>query len=611
MRRSLIRFALCAAVVQGVQAADSVVPYTADAVAQNAIDLWKDVDFGKDSLDTVVIQQWREDGVVCRYVIFKVGTFKGADARCAGFYTFPEGMKNGPAFVWAHGGGQRADRQRGAYFAKKGYASIDINWGGREMVEGIQSNTDWGKVDPSQGPSFYPGALRPSVKLNLLPDQHTIDPVVSPRNGNWYLLAYASRRAITFLQQQPEVDPDRIGFTGYSMGGNITSMVAIDPRLKAVIPMVGGSGFIMDDFPGLPNTGRARGLKNVDLYNRTIDARAYWPHVSCPVLFLSASDDFHAVFDNIYKSANLLTHDNWRVSQLMHYNHSLGPGQWILLNRWFDRHLKEEPGDLPKTVKPTLTLNETTAQFTVTPDRATEVAKLDIYFSHDPNARARFWNHAQAERDGNTWTAELPIRENLPLYAFANITYRLARPAESFRGETATFTITSDEGVHIPKVVTADLLRADARHVPVFEDFAQHGLRDWATTPQGGISTYKFQDPARKTPGAEHALRITVNVPRQRLSYRFRIGKRNFLAGVHGPQETFFANRTLKIGDRQQIILRPSDFTDRDNKPMADWSEISTFRFDIYDGAARTSLHFTDPANVKLISRIEWVSEVE
>jgi hypothetical protein len=240
-----------------------------------------------------------------------------------------------------------------------------------------------------------------------------------------------------------------------------------------------------------------------------------------------------------------------------------------------------------------------------------EVAQLDIYYSHDPNARARFWNHTQAERKGNTWTAKLPVREKLPLYAFANITYPLAKPAQSLGGEATNYTITSDETVHIPDVVKADQLRAEDRHIPVFEDFEENGLRDWAPTPQGGISTYKFQDPARKTPEASHALRITVNVPRERLSYRFRIGKRKFLAGVNGPQETYFANRNLKVGDGRQIILRASDFTERSKKPMADWNEISTFRFDVYDGAARASLHFTDPANLKLISRIEWVNGAE
>ena len=567
----------------------------------------EDVDFHRDSLDTEVIKEWKEDGIVCRYVIFKVGTFKGADSKCAAFYTFPEGMKSGPAFVWAHGGGQRADRVRGTYFAKQGYASIDINWGGREMVEGIKPNTDWGKVDPSQGPQFYPGALRPSVKLNLLPDEHTIDPIVSPRNGIWYLLTYAGRRAITFIEQQPEVDPERIGFTGYSMGGNITSMVAIDSRLKAVIPMVGGSGFIMDDFPGLPNTGRARGFKNIELYNRTIDARSYWPHVKCPVLHLNASDDFHAVFDNVFKSANLLPHDNWRTSHLMHFNHQLGPQQWILMNRWFDRYLKGQSGDLPKTVVPILKVNGDTARFLVTPDQPSEVEQLDIYYSHDPNAQARFWHQASSKREASSWVASLPIRDKLPLYAFANITYPLSKPTETFRGTTDTFTITSDEAVHLPKVVDAGLLRAEAMHLAVFEDFQKNGIRDWCSTPQGGISTYKFQDPTRATPSPELAMRVTVSVPRERMSYRFRATKRKFLAGVGGPSETYFFSSNPQVG-QDHIVIRPSDFLSRGKEVMKDWNEISTFYFGVYDGEAGQNLHFTEPANLALIHKMEWIS---
>ena len=68
-----------------LHAADSLIPYTADKVPQNVVDLWKDVDARKDALETKVLKEWRENGVVCRYVIFKVGTFKGADSRIAAF----------------------------------------------------------------------------------------------------------------------------------------------------------------------------------------------------------------------------------------------------------------------------------------------------------------------------------------------------------------------------------------------------------------------------------------------------------------------------------------------------------------------------------------------
>ena len=224
-------------------AEDTFTPYKAGEVPQNVRDLWKDYDARKEPLDVQVVKQWKTEGVVTRYVVFKIGTFKGADARIAAYYSFPANGKQNAAFVWSHGGGQRAEKGRGIYFAKQGFATIDINWLGRPMEPGINVNTDWGKVDPTQGPRFYSKALRKGWKRNLLPDEYSIDPAVSPRNANWFLLTVAARRAITFLEQQPEVDPERIGFAGFSMGGMITSLAAIDPRLKAVVPFVGGTGF--------------------------------------------------------------------------------------------------------------------------------------------------------------------------------------------------------------------------------------------------------------------------------------------------------------------------------------------------------------------------------
>ncbi len=86
----------------------------------------------------------------------------------AAYYSFPEDAEKAAAFVWCHGGGQRAERGRGVYFAKQGFAILDVNWLGREMESGISENTDWGKVDPTQGPRFYDKALRKSWKRNLV-----------------------------------------------------------------------------------------------------------------------------------------------------------------------------------------------------------------------------------------------------------------------------------------------------------------------------------------------------------------------------------------------------------------------------------------------------------
>ena len=605
---------LCSLCVLGsaIHAADSLTPYTADDVPQNVVDLWKDVDARKEALETEVVQEWKEDGIVTRYVILKVGTFKGADARVAALYTFPEGMTKGPAFVWAHGGGQRAERERGTYFAKQGYATLDINWGGREIVEGSKKNTDWGKVDPSQGPQFYPGALRRGTKLNLLPDEHTIDPVVSPRNGNWFLLAFAGRRAITFLEQQPEVDPEKIGFTGYSMGGNITSYVAIDERLKAVVPMVGGAGFITHDLPGLPPENRARAYSyHAELFANTMESQSYYPHVRIPVLMLSASDDFHAVFDNVYRCANVLPHDHWRVSMKMHYNHSLGAEQWILIDRWFGQYLKGEPTSLPQTAASTLEVRagRGEATFTVTPDRVGEIQAVDVYFSHDPNARSRFWKSAAVQRDGDVWASVLPVREKLPLFVFANCTYALGETVEAFQGSTDRFSLTSDEQVYFPDEVEWEQLHVEAIAQTVFDDLEANGFKNWGFGSQGGISTYKFQDPDVATPTADQALKVTAHAPRENLSFRFRIAKNKFLAGSPGPQQDFsFSQQVRQPGDLV-ILLQPSDFTDKEKNPMTDWSNISTLTFGIYEGATKSNFDFTDPANRHVITKMEWVTQ--
>jgi dienelactone hydrolase len=571
--------ALLLAPLVALHAADSLTPYTADNVPQNVVDLWKDFDARKDALETKVVKEWREDGAVCRYVIFKVGTFKGADSRIAAFYSFPERAKKAPAFVWAHGGGQRADRERGLYFAKQGYATVDINWGGREMVEGITENTDWGNVDPSQGPQFYPKAFR-GGKSNLLPDEHTIDSVVSPRNGNWFLLTYAGRRAITFLEQQQEVDPEKIGFTGFSMGGNITSYVAIDSRLKAVVPMVGGTGFISSEFPGIAHNrpSAAPYSGHVELFANTMESQSYYPHVKVPVPVLTASDDFHGIVDRAYTCMDLLPHKDWRVSLKMHYSHNLGAEQWIMINQWFDKYLKGEPINIPKTAESSLALKPEThaAVFTVKPDQPGQLKALDIYYSYDPNPQSRFWKLASSvQHEGDTWSANLPLHSGLPLFVFANCTYPLGTERESFDGRTSTYTITSREQVHLPtewKLENLKTLAASDELLPSFE-------RGWGDSPIGGVITYKFRDPEMRLPGKDRALRLTLTGVTESYGVRFRITKNHYLTDVKAPPQDYVANVLIKPGDTK-VVVGLADFLDSKKQTMPDWSNVSTLRLD-------------------------------
>lgn len=587
-----------------LHAGETFAPYQSpEEVPRDAAELWKDYDARKEPLDVQVIKEWKEDGIVSRYVTFKVGTFKDADARIAAYYTFPDNDRKNAAFVWSHGGGQRAERGRGIYFAKQGFATVDINWLGRSMEPDIDVNTDWGNVDPTQGPRFYSRALRDGWKRNLQPDEYTIDPVASPRNSNWFLLVVAARRAITFLEQQPAVDPHRIGFAGFSMGGTITAMTAIDSRLKAVAPFVGGTAFLHVEFPGgIAGSSVRPHFQDVDLYASTIDPGAYWPLVECPVVFISSSNDFHAAFDRIYQSMDLLKHDAWRVSTNIHQNHGPGPEQWVLLNLWFDHYLKGTEQNIPRTPPSTLKVNDDVATFTVTPVAQDRLAATEVYFSYDPNARTRFWNRADATRLGESWSVDLPLHAELPLYMFALCRYRLEHPVTLERGETTSFVLNSVEQSVVPESVNRDVLAKLPKTRDVFEDFS-NGIQDWSTRDQGSIKTYKFQSPDLDRSN-DKKLSLTIDPQGRRLALRLGV-KSRFLDRADNLGDFSFARSISGDGPRELLVCK-EDFKSADNKSL-EWSKIATFEVTIIDLETKAKLDLTSPEGHTVLRAIKLV----
>ncbi len=578
---------------------DTFMPFQAGDVPQSVTELWADYDARAEPLDVEVVKEWKTGSVISRYVIFTVGTFKGMPGRIAAYYSFPDNGKRNPAFVWAHGGGQRAERGRGVYFAGQGYATVDINWLGRPLEPDIEANTDWGRVDPTQGPRFYAKALRKGWKRDFQPDEYSIDSVPSPRNANWFLLAVAARRAITFLEQQPEVDAERIGCSGFSMGGMITALTAIDSRLKAVVPFVGGTGFKYVDFPGVERSSLRMHFRDVDFYARTIDPSSYWPLVRCPTCFISSSNDFHSAFDRIYRSMDLLPHEQWRVTTNMHENHGPGPEQWVLLNLWFDQYLKGVEQNIPVTPPTSFAVKGNFATFTVTPARQDRLLDTEIYYSYDPNARTRFWEHAAAKRAGETWTAQLPVHEKLPLYVFALCRYRLGHEQQLERGVTSTFTLNSQEHAVVPEQVDrAGLARlADGDQI---DDF-QHGLRNWSSRNQRSIKTYKFQSP-RIDRSVEKHLVVTVDPQGRNLAMRIQTDS-GFL-----PREEdigrFTVVKPVQGKGPQEISIHREEFKGPDGKTL-EWTKIATFELTLVDTKTKEQINLMAEPGLAVLKKID------
>ena len=562
---------------------ESFRPYlNVEQVPENVEELWRDYDPRKEDLKVKLIREWKQDGLVCRYLTFKVGRFKGVDSRIAAYYTFPDDGKRHTAFVWCHGGGQRADRIRGIQYAKEGFASIDINWGGREIEKGVADHTDWGKVDASQGPQFYKKALRSQWKRNLLPDDYTVDSLPSPRNSNWFLLSVAARRAITFLEKQKEVDPNRLAFAGFSMGGIVTSMVANDQRLKLLIPFVGGVANQHIDFPSMPGSSIRGHFKNLDLYEKTCDPGAYWPLAKCPVIFINSSNDFNAAFDRVYQSMLLLKHDKWRVSMNMHQNHAPGPEQYNLFLMGLKQYLKNEDVRIPLTPPSRFSVSEGKAVFTVMPKNQDRLLNTEIFYSYDPNSITRFWNRAESvvDKKREVWSVEIPLRKKWPLYVFASCRYKDLNSSK-------TFTLTSMEQVYLPEEVDISTLKEIHKNHVIIEDF-KAGLQDWSRRPNGAIRTYKFQSPNLDTAGNKN-LRIILDTKGQNLLLNINVSSR-FLSRDRVWTDYSYKKKLSNHGVQEMIIRLKDLKSSKLKRGLKTWSDVACFDLSLWDLSTKQSI---------------------
>ena len=465
-------------------------------------------------LDGEVLKVWEQDGVVCKIVRYQVGVFKGTPSKVAAFYAVPKGGTKLPALVQIHGGGQSASLNSVVTYAKRGYASISINWGGNSMSLGQETwsgpQTDWGKLDATHPPqrnktNHFAGSLQP--------DEYTLDAVESPRNSNWFLVLMAARRAITFLERQPEVDLTRIGAHGHSMGGKLTTNLAgIDKRIKAAVPSCGGSGDLLESQVDLPG-GRRDKLTAMEL--ACISDNAYIPLIKCPVLWLSPTNDFHAHIDNMAWNWHNLPDEQVRFSISPHLNHRHTNEHAITEYLWFEEHLKGAAFKMPRTPKMVLELKtpDGVPRITVTPDDSQAVHRVDIYYSVDPHALTRFWRDAQAAKSGEQWIAACPVMTlQQPIFAYANVVYETPPayrdgPQPAGQEKSDTFAISS----RVLSASPAQLQAAGVKATDPSERLIDDGMRgwhdwyllNWAHPPLWVATTRKLKDP--KWRGPDHA----------------------------------------------------------------------------------------------------------
>ncbi|HEY1066364.1 MAG TPA: acetylxylan esterase, partial [Pirellulales bacterium] len=595
---------------------------------QTLDELWADFDELDRStpLEVEVLKEWTEGGIVRRLIRYQVGVFKGAPARVAAFYAFPQGATKLPAILDLHGGGQSASLGRVVAFAERGYAGLSLNWGGNKLnfdradivYDGPQ--TDWGRLDATHPPQ------RNKVNhfvSDLRPDEYTLDEVKSPRNSNWYLVLTAARRAVSLLQQQPEVDPQRIGARGHSMGGKLTTNLAgIDKRIKAAVPSCGGSGDLLASESEAP--GGSRTPRSV-LELACVSDNAYIPRITCPVLWLSPTNDFHGHIDNMAWNWRNIPDDQVRFSIAPHLNHRHTPEHALTEHLWFEQHVKGAAFRMPATPKLALALHTPSGvpRASVTPDASRPVRRVDLYYSIDPHGLTRFWRDAQAVPSGEQWQAALPVlTTEQPIFVFANVIYDA--PEEYGSGSrgpgdenSPTFAISSRVLSASPEKLQAASVKATDKPERLIDDGSRgwHDwyLLNWVHAPLWSATTRKLKDPKWRGPDgavlrfeikceSDNNLVVTVNC---NAWGAFAPGK---------PAVDYTAVKALKGSpDWQPVSISLADLVSLDPKSpgsLADWRSVTELSFsphgDVLKDGRKTPIEARPWQGPRAIRNLRW-----
>lgn len=552
---------------------------------QTHAEMWAGFNPLAEPLDVEVIQAWEQDNIVMMIMRYRVGTFKGKKAMVAAIYGYPKDGDSYPGLVNIHGGGQYADYKAVLTNAMRGYATISIAWAGRLSAPNYRVSpnevklfwdgkvddpnykvtTDWGSLDAYHAPSK--NGQDAFVTIRDGSEDWTLDNTKSPRNSSWFLCAMAARRALTFLQQHPKADKDRLGVYGHSMGGKLTVMTAgSDDRVKAAAPSCGG---ISDRYNKDP------------LHQRTVGDSPSLKNTNCPTMILSPANDFHGHINDLVISTNELQTD-WRVTCSPHLNHVDIPQHEVATQLWFDQYLKGA-FKWPQTPKTNLELKQNggVPVFRVAPDLSRQILDVEVYYTqqghlggggqYHENRIARYWHYAKPVKTGDAWSANLPVFSNsMPLWVYANVTYKLDKPisgAGYYYGDYTTdcFTLSS-----LVKLVDAEQLQSAGVKPTLtpsmqIEDFAQDWRKQWFTRQpeKWSIKTHKVYHPMYAAPaGASLALDVYSESPNQ------------LVVGI----DQFAAEVAIDGKGWQAISLEPDDFKDAEENALESWAEIKELR---------------------------------
>lgn len=328
-----------------------------------------------------------------------------------------------PGIIQAHGW----DGAVGDYddWTNAGYAVMSYDWAG----------TAGGTRNPLTTPmTLYPSALS---RLNQMVNpgsnydtEKSVTDVASLRTMDMYYWSAIPRRVLSYFRSLSDVDPNKIGFSGYSWGGSIAWNMCTDSRLKAIVAYY-GVGWI--------HYWRSEGVWKYNIpyteptytdgnnrYISALECQSHAKQAKVPVLWLSGTKEYHGRMDRGIDNFDLLPAGiagSFAFEANVGHNDHPNTKQDELL--WFNKYLKGQNITWYNTVTPVASLVPSGAHqgypmVTIAPDSPGAVTSVQIWYAlEEPVDYNRTFISATVTNNGDgTWSAETPV-ENTFAYVFA------------------------------------------------------------------------------------------------------------------------------------------------------------------------------------------------
>jgi dienelactone hydrolase len=366
-------------------------------------DLWQGYDPTELPLDVESLERWEEQGCAFEKLRFTAEEVDGGKVRVFAIAGIALTGPARPGILHIHGGGQTASLEWVRFWTKRGYACVTYDfcgpWAERTEV------TDWGPLRHANM-AFAQGG-------------HQVTP--TPRASSWYHWTLVARRALTLLTKQPRVDRQRLGIFGISVGGTLCwSVAGSDPRVKTAVPIY-GCGYNEDG--RRTRWGFAKLTLDLAIFQRVVSPEAHAPYITCPILHLNATNDFHGWMDSAYDILAATDGPRWQAFT-PRQNHHIAPAEGSDLPAWMDHQLKGGPS-FPASPTVAVRLNSSGIPQAVVTTGRDAVDHVDAYYSlTDKPPPNRFWRSVRADRDSANWHADLPVIDAWePVFTFANVHY--------------------------------------------------------------------------------------------------------------------------------------------------------------------------------------------